>query len=180
MTPSDGDAAAPFLPERRKHNREFTIARIFNAPRELVFAAWTQQQHLKLWFGPKGFTIPISHLNLVPNGAFHYCLRAPNGVEMWGKWIFMEIVPPERIVLVNTFSNKHGNITRHPYVPNWPLEMLTTTTLIEDGGKTALSLQWTPLHANDAEQRTFDTMHEAMTQGWTGTLDQLDDYLVTL
>ena len=180
MTPSDGDAAAPFQPERRKHNREFTIARIFNAPRELVFAAWTQQQHLKLWFGPKGFTIPISHLNLVPNGAFHYCLRAPNGVEMWGKWIFMEIVPPERIVLVNTFSNKHGNITRHPYVPNRPLEMLTTTTLIEDGGKTALSLQWTPLHANDAEQRTFDTMHEAMTQGWTGTLDQLDDYLVTL
>jgi uncharacterized protein YndB with AHSA1/START domain len=174
------DESSSFLPERRRHNREFTIARTFKAPRELVFAAWTEQQHLKQWFGPKGFTIPISHLNLVPNGAFHYCLRASNGVEMWGKWIFREIVPPERIVFVNTFSNKHGNLTRHPYVPNWPLEMLTTSTFTEDNGKTTIRLQWTPHNANAAEQRTFDTMHEAMAQGWTGTFDQLDDYLITL
>jgi uncharacterized protein YndB with AHSA1/START domain len=99
---------------------------------------------------------------------------------MWGKWIFREIVPPERIVFVNTFSNKHGNLTRHPYVPNWPLEMLTTSTFTEDNGKTTIRLQWTPHNANAAEQRTFDTMHEAMAQGWTGTFDQLDDYLITL
>jgi uncharacterized protein YndB with AHSA1/START domain len=174
------DESAPSLPERRKHNRVFAIARIFNAPRDLVFSVWTEPQHLKLWFGPKDFTIPISHLNLVPGGAFHYCLRASNGVEMWGKWIFKEIAPPERILFVNTFSNKHGNITRHPYVANWPLEMLTSATFTEVNGKTTIYLQWTPINANAAEQRTFDTMHDAMNQGWTGTFDQLDDYLVTL
>jgi uncharacterized protein YndB with AHSA1/START domain len=180
MTPSDGDAIASFRPERRKHNREFVITRIFDAPRELVFAAWTEQQHLKQWFGPKGFTIPISNLNLVPGGAFHYCMRASNGVEMWGKWIFREIVPPKRIVLVNTFSNKHGNLTRHPYVPTWPLEMLTTTTLIEDEGKTGVKIAWTPVHASKAEQKMFDSMHDEMTQGWNGTLDQLAEYLTTI
>jgi uncharacterized protein YndB with AHSA1/START domain len=179
LIPSDGDAA-PFRPERRRHNREFTISRTFKASRDLVFAVWTEQQHLKQWFGPKGFTIPISQINLVRGGAFHYCMRAANGSEMWGKWTFQEIEPPSRIVFVSTFSNKHGNITRHPYVPGWPLEVLTTTTFIEDHRKTTIHLQWTPLHANAAEQRIFDTMHEAMNQGWTGTFDQLDDYLVTL
>jgi len=180
MTASDGTAAAPFHPERRKHSRDFTILHTFDAPRELLFAVWTEQQHLKHWFGPKGFTIPISHLNLVPNGAFHYCMRAANGVEMWGKWIFREIVPPERVVLVNTFSNKHGNITRHPYVPDWPLELLTILTFTEVDGQTLLRLKWTPLHATAAEQHTFNSMHEAMTQGWTGTFDQLAEHLATL
>lgn len=160
--------------------KPFAISRLFDAPRELVFAVWTEQQHLKHWFGPSGFTIPISHLNLVPGGVFHYCMRAPNGVEMWGKWIFQEIVPPERIVLVNTFSNKHGNLTRHPYVPDWPLEIFTTTKLTEEDGKTAVHLEWAPINASAAEQKTFDSMHDAMTQGWNGTFDQLAGYLATL
>ena len=180
MTASDGNTAAPFHPERRKHSRDFNITRTFAVPREQLFAAWTEQQHLKHWFGPQGFTIPVSHLNLVPNGAFHYCMRAANGVEMWGKWIFREIVSPERVVLVNTFSNKHGNITRHPYVAGWPLELLTILTFTEAGGQTLLHLKWTPLHATAVEQKTFDSMHEAMTQGWTGTFDQLTEYLTTL
>jgi uncharacterized protein YndB with AHSA1/START domain len=99
---------------------------------------------------------------------------------MWGKWIFREILPPEKIVLVNTFSNKHGNPIRHPYIPNWPLEMLTTTTFAESDGKTELKIVWLPIHANRIEQKTFDSMHNEMTQGWNGTLDQLTAYLATL
>jgi uncharacterized protein YndB with AHSA1/START domain len=104
-------------------------------------------------------------------------MRAVNGVEMWGKWVFREVVAPERIVLVNTFSNKHGNPTRHPFVADWPLEMLTTTTLAEVDGGTRLTIAWHPVDASTAEQKTFDSMHDAMTQGWNGTLDQLAAYL---
>ena len=157
--------------------REFVIARIFDFPRELVFSAWTEERHLKHWFAPKGFTIPVSHLNLVPGGVFHYCMRAANGAEMWGKWTFEEIVPPQRIVLVSTFSNKHGNPTRHPYVSNWPIEVLTKTTLIEDEGKTLVKISWIPVNASRIECLTFSGMHEAMAQGWNGTLDQLAEYL---
>jgi uncharacterized protein YndB with AHSA1/START domain len=166
--------------ERRKIPREFSISRSFDAPRELLFAAWTEEQHLKEWFGPDGFTILVSRLNLVPGGIFHYCMRAANGVEMWGKWIFREIVPAERIVLVNTFSNKHGNPIPHPYVPNWPLEILTTTTFNESDGKTELKIVWVPIHCNRIQQQTFNSMHDQMDQGWNGTLDQLAAYLEKL
>jgi uncharacterized protein YndB with AHSA1/START domain len=172
--------STPSHPKPEDRPNEFTISRLFDAPRGLLFALWTEQDHLKHWFGPSGFTIPVSHLNLVPGGAFHYCMRAPNGVEMWGKWIFREIVPPQRIVFVNTFSDKHGNLTRHPYVSDWPLEMLTASAFAEQDGKTALHLSWTPLHATAAEEKTFSCMHEAMTQGWNGTFDQLAAYLATL
>jgi uncharacterized protein YndB with AHSA1/START domain len=165
--------------ERRKIPREFTISRTFDVPRELLFAAWTEEHRLKEWFGPAGFTILVSKLNPVPGGVFHYCMRASNGVEMWGKWIFREVVSPEKIVLVNIFSNKHGNPIPHPYVPNWPIEILTTTTFEESEGKTELKIVWIPTHCNRVEQQTFNSMHDQMAQGWNGTLDQLAAYLTT-
>jgi uncharacterized protein YndB with AHSA1/START domain len=180
MAASDGTIAAPYHPEPVGPVQPFTIAHTFSASRELLFAAWTEEDHLKGWFGPAGFTIPVCRLNLVPGGMFHYCMRATNGVEMWGKWIFREIESPSRLVFVNTFSNRHGNITRHPYVERWPLELLTVATFTEDAGKTTLELEWTPLHPSPAERRTFDSMHEAMAQGWTGTFGQLAMYLASI
>jgi uncharacterized protein YndB with AHSA1/START domain len=180
MSPSDESTSAHFDAEQDADATEFVISRLFDAPRELVFRTWTQPEHLKNWFGPIGFKIPVSHLNLVPGGAFHYCMRAPNGTEMWGKWIFQEIEPPQWIVLVNTFSNKHGNITRHPFIPDWPLEMLTTITFAEQARRTLVKIVWLPINATAVEQRMFDTMHDAMAKGWNGTFDQLATYLATL
>jgi uncharacterized protein YndB with AHSA1/START domain len=180
MAASDGDTAAPYHPEPVGPVQSFAVAETFDAARERVFAAWTEEDHLKHWFGPAGFAIPVCRLNLVPGGMFHYCMRAANGVEMWGKWIFREIESPSRLVFVNTFSNRHGNIVRHPYVERWPLELLTTVTLTEEEGKTNLHLEWVPLHPSPAERRTFESMHAAMTQGWTGTFGQLAAYIATL
>ncbi len=157
----------------------FVISRTFAAPRHQVFAAWTEEKHLKQWFAPSGFTIPISRLNLVPGGAFHYCMRAANGTEMWGKWTFREIAPPERLILVNTFSNKHGNLIRHPFVPGWPLEILTTATFVDFEDQTRLTLRWLPIHASDPEHITFENAYEGMVQGWIGTFHQLAAYLAT-
>ena len=153
------------------------ITRVFDAPRELVFKAWTERERLMQWFGPKGFTLQVAKMDLRPGGIFHYSMLAPNGQEMWGKFVYREIVAPERIVLINSFSDKDGNITRHPMSPTWPLEMLSTTTLTESNGKTLLTLEWEPWNATEEELQTFDKARPGMDQGWSGTFEQLDNYL---
>ena len=129
------------------------------------------------WFGPKGFTMRTAKLDLRPGGIFHYCLRSPEGKDMWGKFVYREIVAPERIVLVNSFSDEKGGLTRHPMSPTWPLEMLSTTTLTEQVGKTTITVQWEPLNATEEERKTFNTGRDSMQMGWTGTFDQLAEYL---
>ena len=97
---------------------------------------------------------------------------------MWGKMVYREIVAPDRIVLINSFSDEAGGTTRHPMAPTWPLELLTTVTFEEQpGGKTKVTVRWVPHNATDEERKTFDTSHASMNQGWTGTLDQLAGYL---
>ena len=156
---------------------DFVITRVFDAPRELVWLAWTECERLRQWFGPKDFTIPVATLDFRPGGIFHYCLRSPDGNAMWGKFVYRDIIPPERIVLVNSFSDPAGGLSRHPFSPTWPLEMLATTTLAEEHGKTRLTIAWHPLHATAAERQIFDSARAGMQQGWTGTFEQLADYL---
>ncbi len=165
-----GPAAAPA-------GGEFLITRVFDAPRELVWKAWTKAEHLQRWFGPKGFAMPICSLDLRPGGVFHYSMKSPDGHEMWGKWIFREIVPPERLVVVASFSDARGGVTRHPLNVGWPLEILSTMTLAERDGKTTLTLRWAPHNASDDERQVFSSNHASMVQGWTGTFEQLDAYL---
>jgi len=76
------------------------------------------------------------------------------------------------------FSNAAGEIVRHPMSPTWPLELLTTITFDDEGGRTKLTVRWGPLpSATEEERKTFNESHASMQQGWTGTLDQLTDYL---
>jgi uncharacterized protein YndB with AHSA1/START domain len=157
--------------------QEFVTSRTFDAPRERVWKAWTEREQLMQWFGPKGFTMSAAKLDFRPGGSFHYCLRSADGKEMWGKFVYREIVAPERIVMVNSFSDKEGNLTRHPMSPTWPSEMLTTTTLTEEKGKTTVTIRWVPLHPTAEERKTFDTSHDGMRQGWSGSFDQLTEYL---
>jgi uncharacterized protein YndB with AHSA1/START domain len=157
--------------------REFVITRVFDAPRELVWRAWVERERLMEWFGPKGCTISTANMDFRPGGVFHYCMKLPNGNEMWGKFAYREIVAPEKIVLVNSFSDATGGLTRHPMSPTWPLETLATTTFAEQGDKTLLTIRWKPLNATEEEQKTFDAGHDGMRQGWTGTFEQLAEYL---
>ncbi|MCE9556437.1 MAG: SRPBCC domain-containing protein [Planctomycetes bacterium] len=157
--------------------RPFIITRTFDAPRELVWKAWTERDRLMEWFGPKGFTMSVGELDFRPGGTFHYCLKSAEGHAMWGKWVYREIVPPERIVLVSSFSDEQGGKTRHPMAADWPLETLSTTTFSEQNGKTTITIEWSPLNATDAERRMFDSAHAGMNQGWGGTFEQLEAYL---
>ena len=157
--------------------KPFIISQTFNAPRDRIWKAWTEREQLLQWFGPKGFTMTTAKLDLRPGGTFHYCLRSSDGKEMWGKFVYREIAAPSRIVLVNSFSDAQGGLTRHPFAPTWPIEMLSTTTLAEEGGKTKVTIEWSPLNPTDEERKTFDSSHDGMKQGWTGTFEQLTDYL---
>ena len=111
----------------------------------------------------------------------HYCLRMPDGNEMWGRFVYREILPPEKLVFVNSFSDEKGGITVHPMSPTWPREMLTTVTFeAQGGGKTKVTVQWALFDtATDLERKTFDEGRESMKQGWTGTFDQFDAYLAS-
>jgi uncharacterized protein YndB with AHSA1/START domain len=157
--------------------RPFVISRAFAASRGQIWKAWSERVRLMEWFGPKGFKMPAAKLDFRPGGDFHYCLAAPNGHEMWGRFLYREIVAAEKIVLVSFFSDESGAVTRHPMSATWPLEMLSTFTLIEEDGRTTATIECTPLNATDEEIATFNAAHDGMKQGWTGTFDQLEAYL---
>jgi|ERR1041385_4890421 uncharacterized protein YndB with AHSA1/START domain len=156
----------------------FVISREFNAPRQVVWKAWTERERLMQWFGPKGFIMSTASLDFRPAGILHYCLRAADGKEMWGKFVYREIVAPEKIIWINSFSDKDGGLTRHPFSSMmWPLQMLSEATFTERNGKTTVTIKWLPFDATEEERRTFDGARDGITQGWTGTFEQLADYL---
>ena len=158
----------------------FSISRIVDAPQDLIWKAWTQKEHLVKWFGPQGVTLTYSDMDFRPGGYLHSCMKTPDGAEMWGKLIYQEIHPIDRLVYITTFSDKSGGLTRHPLSPSWPLEMLTTITLAAENGKTKVTVGWKPINASAEEIATFNMAYDGMTQGWTGTFDQLTAYLADI
>jgi uncharacterized protein YndB with AHSA1/START domain len=159
---------------------DFVLSRVFDAPRELVWKAFSEPDRMQHWWGPKGFTVIASNMDFRSGGTYHYGMKSPTGEPMWGKFRYREIVPPQRMVLINSFSDEAGGITRHPMAPTWPLEMLSTFTFDEEpGGKTRLTIRWQAYNASEDEQKTFDAGHDSMRGGWGGTFDQLAAYLAT-
>lgn len=158
----------------------FVIERRFAAPRELVYAALTEAEHLGKWMSPPGMELVRCSVDARMGGVFHYGMK-PRGVAdaptMWGKWTFRELSPPERVVVVVQFSDAQGGVTRHPMSAQWPLYTLSTTTLTEVPEGTLMRLEWRALDASDAEEAVFNASHAGMTQGWGGTMEVLDRYL---
>jgi uncharacterized protein YndB with AHSA1/START domain len=132
--------------------KPFEISRVYDAPREKVWQAWTEPARLKHWWGPRGFTVHTCKVDLRPGGIFLYGMKAPDGAAMWG-------------------------ITRHPSSPGWPQYILSTVEFSALNGKTKVSISWIPHEASEAERRTFEEGRPSMQQGWGGTLDQLETYL---
>ena len=156
----------------------FVISRVFDAPREKVWRAWTEEAQLRQWWGPKGFKVTHCKLDLRPGGMMHYCLRAPDGQEMWGRWAIREVAKPERLAWINSFSDKDGGVTVHPMSPSWPREMHTRVTFEDLGGKTKVTVRWLPVEgSSESERKTFDAGRESMKGGWSGTFEQFAAHL---
>jgi len=159
-------------------NADFVITRVFDAPRDLVWQAFTAPERMKEWFGPAGSTVMASKMDFRIGGTYLGAMRDDAGRIMWAKFVYREIAAPQRLSWVHSFSDENGGLTRHPLSATWPLELLTTVTLDEEpDGKTKVTLRWSPLNATAEEQQTFDAAHGGMTQGWTGSFDRLDAYL---
>lgn len=156
---------------------EFTVSRVFNAPRELVFQAFTRAEHLKHWWGPKGVVIKIYKLDVRPGGIFHYSMTNPDGSLMWGKFTFREIVTNERIVFLNAFSDEQANTIPAPFDPTFPEEVLNEWTFTEQNGKTTITLRATAFNATPGSQKSFEGLFSSMVEGYGGMFDVFDDYL---
>ncbi|MGB5950658.1 MAG: SRPBCC domain-containing protein [Parvibaculum sp.] len=159
---------------------EFVLARMFDAPRDVVWRAFTESERLNEWWGPTGFAMLACKVDLRPGGIFHYGMRAPTGETMWGKWVYREIVEPERIVFVVSFSDEKAGITRHPLSESWPLELLSSTTFEERDGRTLVTDRAVPINATEEERGTFVENLEGMRLGTDGSWDQLAAYLAKL
>ena len=158
----------------------FTIAREFDAPRDLVFKVLSSAEHLSRWWGPAGWEWVSGAMDFRPGGRFHYAMRMAGGPTMWGLFLYEAIEPPQTIVFINGFSDAEGGFTRHPMAPTWPLKVRNVLTLAEKDGKTLLSLAGAPFEASPLEQQTFAAGFESMRMGFGGTFDQLQAYLAKL
>jgi uncharacterized protein YndB with AHSA1/START domain len=155
----------------------FVISRVFDAPRELVWTVWTDPKHLAQWWGPKGFAITNLTNDPRPGGIMHYSMQVPNGETWWGKFAYREVVPNERLVYLNSFSDAEANTVRAPFEEKWPREMLTTVTFGSEGDRTRVTIRWVPWNSDEEEHHVFDKNRDSMRGGWTGTLDQLAEHL---
>ncbi|HEY6421173.1 MAG TPA: SRPBCC domain-containing protein [Candidatus Binataceae bacterium] len=142
--------------------RELVIERIFDAPRALVFKAWTEPERMAQWWGPRGFTMTSCKMDLRPGGAYRFEMRSPADTEHRTQGVFREIEEPERLVYTWAWVDAEGK-SGH--------ETLVTLTFAEHGGKTKLTLH----------QATFEsvTARDAHRGGWTTALDCLAEYVAT-
>ena len=155
----------------------FKISRTFDAPIDLVWKAMTELERMAQWWGPKGFKTSYAKMDFKVGGMYHYCITSPDGHDIWGKMVYQKIVKPTKIIFVNSFSDKNAGVTRHPMNEAWPLEMLSTFTFVEDKGKTTFTVEWSPIKPTESERKTFEEGTASMNQGWTGTLERLNEYL---
>ncbi|MEY4734198.1 MAG: hypothetical protein RLZZ464_2264 [Pseudomonadota bacterium] len=159
----------------------FVISRVFQAPRHLLFAVNTQPEHLAQWLSPEGFHNIHTDMDFRVGGRYHYGIQGPGGMEMWGKQDFLDIALNERLVLIQSFSNREGGLGTHPMAPTWPKYMHVTTTF-EDAanGCTLVIITWLPHESDAIGVQTFDAARAGMEMGFGGTFVKLEAYLQKL
>lgn len=156
----------------------FRISHVFKTPRDRVWAAWTQPELLAVWFGPKGSKGTLLEYDLRPGGIWFWRMDVEGAPSMYGRFIFREVDAPDRLQWVHGFSDDAGNRVRAPFPGDpWPLEMLTTVNFADHAAGTQVTLTFEPLDASDSERDTFIANMPGMTEGWGGSLAQLEELL---
>jgi uncharacterized protein YndB with AHSA1/START domain len=142
-------------------NRELSISRVVNAPRELVWKVWTNPEHIKHWWGPSGFTNTIAKMEVKPGGEWEFIMHGPDGTDYKNKHIYKEIVKPEKLVLEHVTGPK----------------FLMTVTFEEQGDKTLVSI-----HSlfESAEQLQEVIKIFRADVGMKQNVDRMENYVVNL
>jgi uncharacterized protein YndB with AHSA1/START domain len=176
---STWDRLAEYLTKESTGKEQFVIQRSFDAPLELMFEMWTNPKHFARWLAPTGFQMEFVRSDIRPGGSSFYFMTGQGGVKMYGRASYLEIKKPDRIVYTQQFCDENEKMTRHPMSPTWPETMLTTVRLVEEGpDRTRVSITWEPYGTTSRDElETFIKSRGGMTQGWTGSLDKLEEYL---
>jgi len=148
--------------------QELVFERVLDAPRERVWQAWTDPEHIKRWWGPKDFTAPSIESDFREGGKYLWAMKGPDGQEYWSTGTFNEIVPMERLVVTDSFADEKGNVvppSHYGMEGDHPMEGRVTVTFEELDGKTKLTVRY----AGMAPSETRDMAE----QGWNETLDKL-------
>lgn len=152
--------------------REIFISRTFEAPRDLVFKAWTDPDHFSKWWGPAACRMISCTVDLRPGGSFTFSkeMPGPDGpVQMRCKGVYRVVAPPERLSWTWAFVDDTGEIARHPLEPLWPLETQVAMTLTERDGRTTMEIRQTGV--------LTERLKDAAEQGWASCLGQLTSHL---
>ena len=155
-------------PFGERGRQDIRITRVFDVPRELIWRAWTDPEHFKRWWGPRGYTSPFCEMDLRIGGKYLNCMRSPEGKDYWSTGVYREIVPIERLVFTDSFADEQGNVvpaTHYGLSADFPLEMLVTVTLEDQDGKTKMTLE----HIGLPTGREGDGAQ----QGWAESFDKL-------
>ncbi len=143
--------------------RELVVTRIIDAPRGLVFKAWTQPEHIARWWGPQGYTTIHCDMDIRVGGAYRFGMRSPEGKEHWKRGVFRDIVEPERVVFSFAWEDTRGEPGH---------ELLTTVTFEAVGEKTRLTLR----------QGVFETREgrDGHVSGWTSCFERFAEYVTNI
>lgn len=143
-----------------------TISRVFSAPRDVVFKAWSSADHIKRWFSPEDYSAPHAEVDFRPGGIFIVCMRSPEGQDFWSRGSFIEISPPERLCFTSGVSiGGETKFTVH-----------TTVTFENEGGGTRMSVR----QCYDIHDENFLSAVDGASEGWRTTLDKLEKALTQM
>jgi len=158
-------------PTASPEQRDFIITRVIDAPRDIVFRAWTEAEGLLRWWGPRNFTTPYCTVDFRPGGVCLTCMRSPEGRDYWNKGVYREIVEPVRLVITDCFADAEGNpVSPAEYeMPEWPQETLREVTFDEIEGSTKITM-------HESVSEAIAKRYQAP-EGWNECLDRLEEYL---
>lgn len=148
----------------------------FDAPREMVFNAFSNAEALNEWWGPVELKNTVIKLDFKVGGIFHYRMEGPNGTN-YGRFLFSEIHPHDLLAFTNAFADEHANIVRAPFDVTLPLEIYYRLVFTEQKGKTTITLTGEPVKASREEEEGFLSIRSGMDEGFGATFAKLAGYL---
>ncbi|MCC6574707.1 MAG: SRPBCC domain-containing protein [Planctomycetes bacterium] len=155
----------------KQKSKDLVIVRIFDAPRKLVWRAWTEPAHFKKWWGPKEFSCPTAKMDVRVGGKYHWAMRAADGNEHWSAGVYREVTPMDRLVYTSSFADAKGNLvpaTHYGMPDTIPMEMLVRVEFENEGSKTKMTITHSGLPTDIAAGATV---------GWNSSLDKLAESL---
>lgn len=157
---------------------EYILDRVFDAPREMVWRAWTNPELLSRWYGP-GIDTIIHKFDLEPGGVWLNEMKWGEKSDL-SKMAFQEVIPLEKMVWHHSSTDADWNVVSNPMMPDWPRVLLTTVTFEDDGAKTKVRLSQVPLDASDAEIACFASAMAGMDKGWGSGFKIIEEILAEL